>query len=274
MPEKKRSWVVRYHSWIGGTFVVLFLAFMGLVPFAFYHLQRYLLMQPDTILFENMVPSVMSFFPGIGAAGLLSLIVYSFAKQFIPDLDTASAYNSIITANRIYWDEYSKNVPWERAITKKDIEKVLKDEGQNSIKIIVGLFLFALPFFYLCFTTYRNVTSTTWTESFIGSKEVYELSNVEKVQATLELAEETDNGETELDGQMAMNVFFQGKTEPLSICNPECFYTQNEVKKLISIIDEESEATFEANELKRFERRFLQQNKPYLLELHREVEQR
>lgn len=102
MPERKLSWVIGAHGWIRGLFILCMFGLWFASPFIFYFLQRYFLMQPDTILFENMVPSVISFFPGIGVAGFLSLILYSLLKQIVPDLEKASAYSSIISANRIY----------------------------------------------------------------------------------------------------------------------------------------------------------------------------
>lgn len=272
MAEKKLSPVIRAHGWVGGLFILFMFGVWLASPFVFYYLQRWYFMQPDTILFENMTPSVISFFPGIGLAGFLSLAVYFLLKPLIPDLEKASAYSSIITANRMYWGEYSKNVPWERAITKKDVEKVIKEDGSSSTWILLTVFIVSIPVYYLCFTTYRNVTSTTWTESLMGTKQVYQLSDVEKVKATLQLVEETSDGETELTERMALDIYLKGKVEPFEVCNSACYYTQDEVKELITRLESQESVVFEANTLKRFERDFIEGQGSYLLEIHGMVE--
>jgi hypothetical protein len=268
LPEKKINPAFVYHKWIAGGFIIIFLACMLGLPFAFYFLQRALIMAPDTLLFENMLPSVLSLFPGIGMAYLLSTLIYYLIRGAWPGIDIASAYSSIITANKMYWGAFSNSIPWERGITKKHIETVLKEDAKTHRFAIILCLIICIPLYYLCWTTYRQVTPQTWTESLMGSKTVYQLEDVKRVEASLRLVEETSDNETEIQAKMALNVFVAGKTEPFELCNSDCFYTHTQVSQVLDVLQDDASVQFSASELKAYEREYmLQQNDSYKLKL-------
>lgn len=259
LPEKKVDPAFRYHQWITLGFVLLFLAGMLGLPFLFYFLQQAIILTPDTLLVENTLPSVLSLFPGIGMAYILSTLVYYLIRGIWPGIDIASAYSSIITANKMCWGEYSRTIPWERGITKKHIETVLKEDAKTHRFAIILCLIICIPLYYLCATTYRQVTPQTWTESLMGSKTVYQLEDVKRVEASLRLVEETSDNETEINAKMALNVFFEGKTEPFELCNSDCFYTHTQISQLLDILQKDASIQFSATDLKTFEREYIQQ---------------
>ncbi len=259
MPEKKIDPAFRYHQLIAVGFVLLFLACMLGLPFAFYFLQRAVLGTPDTLLFEHMLPSVLSLFPGIGMAYILSTLFYYLIRGVWPGIDIASAYSTIITANKMYWGAYSNSIPWERGITKKHIETVLREDAKTHRFAIILCLLICLPVYYLCWTTYRQITPKTWTESLMGTKTIYQLTDVERVDASLRLVEETTDNETEINAKMALNVFVAGKTEPFELCNSDCFYTHTQVSQVLDVLQNDSSVQFSATDLKKFEREYIQQ---------------
>lgn len=268
LPEKKVDPSFRYHQWITLAFVLLFLAGMLGVPFVFYFLQQAIILTPDAILFENTLPSVLSLFPSIGMAYILSTLVYYLIRGIWPGIDIASAYSSIITANKMYWGEYSNTIPWERGITKKHIETVLAEDSKTHRIAIILCLIICIPLYYLCWTTYRQVTPQTWTESLMGSKTVYQLEDAKRVEASLRLVEETSDNETEINARMELNIFFEGKAVPFELCNSDCFYTHTQVSELLDIVKQNPTVTFSATELKAFEREYMQQrNDSYKLKL-------
>lgn len=106
----------------------------------------------------------------------------------------------------------------------------------------------------------------------MGSKEVYQIDDIERVSANLGLVEETNDGETELTARMALNIYVKGKVEPLELCNPACYYTKDQVQEIIKFLQQNESVVFEANKLKQFERDFIENNKSYLLDIHGLVE--
>lgn len=269
LPEKPAAPGVRFSMHIGTLFIFLYLACMLSLPFVFYALQQAFYTTPETLIFENMIPAVLSFFPGIGMAYLCTVLVYILMKGLWPQLDVISAYYTIITTNKMYWNISKKHIPWERGITKKHIEQVIRASNRSQSLGILVCLLTCLPLYYMLFTSYRHVTTSTWIESTIGKQTSYPLENVTHVNTVLSLTEETDDGETELKAHMDMEVYMKGETQPYELCTPACFYTQEGVKKLIKEL-KKGDTTFSSVPLKAYQREFIQQDKnsAYLLDIY------
>lgn len=269
LPEKPAEPGVRFSPYISFVFIILFLVFMLGLPVLFYLLQQAWYSTPQTLLFENITPAVLSFFPGIGVAYMLTTLLYMIIRGIWPQVDTISAYHSIITANRFYWNTTSKKIPWERGITKKHVEKVIHATNRtNSIAVVVSL-LICLPLYYMLFTSYRHITTDTWTESTVGNRREYSLSAIERVHTSLTLTEETDDGETELQPHMDIEVYIKGENSPMELCTPACYYTQQGVKRLIFEL-KKGDTVFTKTPIKTYQREFIEQqnNSVYLLEIY------